>query len=108
MDRLLEAACARADITVGYGRSLVKAVLVRWPTAITPESAADLRHREISWLQDDGVRLGTPHQDSGWREPVLSFAPREHRWPGRGVEDTVTGRCGILHTIVSNTDQTVS
>ncbi|MFB7032206.1 MULTISPECIES: hypothetical protein [unclassified Streptomyces] len=35
----------------------VETVLVRWPTAIAPESAAGLRHRETSWLQDHGVRL---------------------------------------------------
>ncbi|MBD0711158.1 MULTISPECIES: hypothetical protein [unclassified Streptomyces] len=32
-------------------------VLVRWPTAIAPESAPDLRHRETSWLREQGVRL---------------------------------------------------
>ncbi|RFU82793.1 hypothetical protein DY218_31085 [Streptomyces triticagri] len=35
----------------------VGAVLVRWPTAIAPESARELRHREAAWLQDHGVRV---------------------------------------------------
>lgn len=35
----------------------VTAVLVRWPSAIAPESADELRHREIAWLNDHGVNL---------------------------------------------------
>ncbi|MFI0240443.1 hypothetical protein [Streptomyces sp. NPDC016845] len=35
----------------------VTAVLVRWPSAIAPESAFELRHRETAWLQDHGVRV---------------------------------------------------
>ncbi|WP_306320313.1 MULTISPECIES: hypothetical protein [unclassified Streptomyces] len=35
----------------------VTAVLVRWPSAIAPESAHELRHRETTWLQDHGVRV---------------------------------------------------
>ncbi|WP_328535129.1 hypothetical protein [Streptomyces sp. NBC_00344] len=35
----------------------VTAVLVRWPSAIAPESAHELRHRETSWLHDRGVRI---------------------------------------------------
>jgi hypothetical protein len=35
----------------------VTAVLVRWPSAIAPESAHDLRHRETAWLHDHGVRV---------------------------------------------------
>ncbi|MFI5662553.1 recombinase family protein [Streptomyces sp. NPDC051684] len=35
----------------------VTAVLVRWPCAIAPESAHELRHRETSWLRDHGVRV---------------------------------------------------
>jgi hypothetical protein len=35
----------------------VTAVLVRWPSAIAPESAYDLRHRETAWLHDHGVRV---------------------------------------------------
>lgn len=35
----------------------VTAVLVRWPSAIAPESARDLRHREAAWLRDHGVRV---------------------------------------------------
>ncbi|MGY0488928.1 hypothetical protein [Streptomyces sp. WG-D5] len=33
----------------------VAAVLVRWPSAIAPESAHELRHRETAWLRDHGV-----------------------------------------------------
>jgi len=33
----------------------VTAVLVRWPSAIAPESAHELRHRETAWLHDHGV-----------------------------------------------------
>ncbi|MCX4768716.1 hypothetical protein OG322_04610 [Streptomyces sp. NBC_01260] len=33
----------------------VTAVLVRWPSAIAPESAHELRHRETAWLHDRGV-----------------------------------------------------
>ncbi|MFI7387264.1 hypothetical protein [Streptomyces sp. NPDC049813] len=35
----------------------VAAVLVRWPSAIAPESAHDLRHRETAWLRRRGVRV---------------------------------------------------
>ncbi|MGW0856832.1 hypothetical protein [Streptomyces sp. NPDC002690] len=35
----------------------VAAVLVRWPSAIAPESARELRHREAAWLRDQGVRV---------------------------------------------------
>uniref|UniRef100_A0AAU3GSY4 Recombinase family protein n=1 Tax=Streptomyces sp. NBC_01401 TaxID=2903854 RepID=A0AAU3GSY4_9ACTN len=35
----------------------VTEVLVRWPSAIAPESARELRHREADWLHDHGVRL---------------------------------------------------
>ncbi|WP_406102296.1 hypothetical protein OG698_08045 [Streptomyces sp. NBC_01003] len=35
----------------------VTAVLVRWPSAIAPESAHELRHRETAWLHDHGVRV---------------------------------------------------
>jgi hypothetical protein len=35
----------------------VTAVLVRWPNAIAPESAHELRHRETAWLHDHGVRV---------------------------------------------------
>lgn len=31
------------------------AVLVRWPSAIAPESARELRQREAAWLHDRGV-----------------------------------------------------
>jgi hypothetical protein len=33
----------------------VTAVLVRWPSAIAPESAHELRHREVAWLHDQRV-----------------------------------------------------
>lgn len=33
----------------------VTAVLVRWPSAIAPETAHELRHREVAWLHDLGV-----------------------------------------------------
>ncbi|MFD5037455.1 hypothetical protein ACFWMX_23890 [Streptomyces sp. NPDC058378] len=33
------------------------AVLVRWPSAIAPESARELRQREAAWLRDRGVRV---------------------------------------------------
>lgn len=35
----------------------VTAVLVRWPSAIAPECARELRHREAAWLRDQGVRV---------------------------------------------------
>ncbi|WP_223281301.1 recombinase family protein [Streptomyces antnestii] len=35
----------------------VTEVLVRWPSAIAPESAHELRHRETAWLHDHGVRV---------------------------------------------------
>ncbi|MFF8554954.1 hypothetical protein ACF058_19200 [Streptomyces sp. NPDC015501] len=33
----------------------VTAVLVRWPSAIAPESACELRHHEAAWLRDHGA-----------------------------------------------------
>ncbi|MDV9187661.1 hypothetical protein R6L23_05400 [Streptomyces sp. SR27] len=36
---------------------IVTEVLVRWPTAIAPESVPELRHRETRWLQEHGVRV---------------------------------------------------
>ncbi|MGW7066798.1 hypothetical protein ACWGII_15165 [Streptomyces sp. NPDC054855] len=35
----------------------VTAVLVRWPSAIAPESADELRRDETAWLQRRGVRV---------------------------------------------------
>jgi len=35
----------------------VTAVLVRWPSAIAPECARELRYREAAWLRDQGVRV---------------------------------------------------
>ncbi|WP_330457410.1 hypothetical protein OIB37_11170 [Streptomyces sp. NBC_00820] len=35
----------------------VAVVMVRWPTCIAPDSAPDLRHREIGWLRERGVRV---------------------------------------------------
>ncbi|MFH8620151.1 hypothetical protein ACH4E8_34425 [Streptomyces sp. NPDC017979] len=35
----------------------VATVLVRWPAAIAPQSAHELRHRETRWLHERGVRL---------------------------------------------------
>ena len=35
----------------------VTEVLVRWPCAIAPEYAYELRRRETAWLHDQGVRL---------------------------------------------------
>jgi hypothetical protein len=35
----------------------IAAVLVRWPNAIAPESAHELRHRETAWLREHGVRV---------------------------------------------------
>ncbi|MCG0066011.1 hypothetical protein L0F81_22385 [Streptomyces tricolor] len=32
-------------------------VITRWPAAIAPDSATDLRHREVQWLQDRGVQV---------------------------------------------------
>lgn len=32
-------------------------VIVRWPACIAPDSSHELRHREIRWLQDHGVRV---------------------------------------------------
>ncbi|MGW0515557.1 hypothetical protein ACWD1W_41390 [Streptomyces olivaceoviridis] len=32
-------------------------VIVRWPAVIAPDWAADLRHRETRWLQDQGVQV---------------------------------------------------
>ncbi|MFB7032205.1 MULTISPECIES: hypothetical protein [unclassified Streptomyces] len=36
---------------------------------------------------------------------MLSFLHREHCWIGREVEDTATGRRGILHAIAPDTDE---
>ncbi|MFF3196710.1 recombinase family protein [Streptomyces misionensis] len=43
-------------------RQLVQAgaaatVITRWPEAVAPSAAADLRHREVRWLQAHGVRV---------------------------------------------------
>lgn len=35
----------------------VGVVIARWPACIAPDSAHELRHREIRWLQDHGVRV---------------------------------------------------
>ncbi|KOV58459.1 hypothetical protein ADL01_37835 [Streptomyces sp. NRRL WC-3618] len=35
----------------------VGVVIVRWPACIAPEPSHELRHREISWLQDRGVQV---------------------------------------------------
>ncbi|MFI0901898.1 hypothetical protein [Streptomyces sp. NPDC020983] len=35
----------------------VASVLVRWPTALAPDSAHEYRYRETRWLQDHGVRV---------------------------------------------------
>ncbi|MEU3733708.1 hypothetical protein AB0E81_30560 [Streptomyces sp. NPDC033538] len=35
----------------------IATVLVRWPAGIAPEGAHELRHREIAWLQELGVRV---------------------------------------------------
>ncbi|MET7814219.1 hypothetical protein ABZT26_25650 [Streptomyces sp. NPDC005395] len=35
----------------------VEMVIVRWPTAIAPDRAQELRHREINELQGQGVRV---------------------------------------------------
>lgn len=46
----------------------VTAVLVRWPSAIAPESARELRNREAAWLHDQGVHVRytwAPLQSSG-------------------------------------------
>lgn len=32
-------------------------VIVRWPASIAPESSHELRHREIQWLHNHGVRV---------------------------------------------------
>jgi len=32
-------------------------VIVRWPASIAPDSSADLRHREVAWLEERGVRV---------------------------------------------------
>ncbi|MFI1507584.1 hypothetical protein [Streptomyces sp. NPDC020597] len=32
-------------------------VIVRWPSSVAPDHSPDLRHREIGWLQERGVRL---------------------------------------------------
>lgn len=37
--------------------SAVATVIVRWPAAIAPDCAHELRHREIGWLQDHGVQV---------------------------------------------------
>ncbi|MER6332626.1 hypothetical protein ABT298_25520 [Streptomyces sp. NPDC001034] len=33
------------------------AVITRWPESLAPHTEPDLRHREIRWLQDHGVRV---------------------------------------------------
>ncbi|GAA5216875.1 hypothetical protein [Streptomyces thinghirensis] len=35
----------------------VGVVIVRWPACIAPDTSHELRHREIGWLQDHGVRV---------------------------------------------------
>ncbi|MET9779234.1 hypothetical protein ABZ023_34160 [Streptomyces sp. NPDC006367] len=35
----------------------IEMVIVRWPTAIAPDRSRDLRHREISELQEQGVAV---------------------------------------------------
>ncbi|MGW1473693.1 recombinase family protein [Streptomyces olivaceus] len=35
----------------------VGVVIVRWPACIAPNAFHELRHREIRWLQDRGVRV---------------------------------------------------
>ncbi|OYP10240.1 hypothetical protein CFC35_41335 [Streptomyces sp. FBKL.4005] len=35
----------------------VASVLVRWPAAIAPETAAEYRYRESNWLQEHGVSV---------------------------------------------------
>lgn len=35
----------------------VGVVIVRWPACIAPEPQHELRHREIRWFQDHGVRV---------------------------------------------------
>lgn len=35
----------------------VGVVIVRWPSSIAPDHSHELRHREIRWLQERGVRL---------------------------------------------------
>ncbi|WP_329235856.1 hypothetical protein [Streptomyces canus] len=37
--------------------AVVGVVITRWPASIAPDSSHDLRHREIQWLQDHGVRV---------------------------------------------------
>ncbi|MFZ4240865.1 recombinase family protein [Streptomyces murinus] len=32
-------------------------VITRWPAAVAPDNRADLRHREIRWLQDHGAQI---------------------------------------------------
>ncbi|MFD7705479.1 hypothetical protein [Streptomyces caelestis] len=38
-------------------RGEVEMVIVRWPAAIAPDRSHDLRHREISRLQEQGVSV---------------------------------------------------
>ncbi|MEU7384706.1 MULTISPECIES: hypothetical protein [unclassified Streptomyces] len=38
-------------------RGEMEMVVVRWPTAIAPDRSHDLRHREISELQEQGVSV---------------------------------------------------
>lgn len=35
----------------------VRVVIIRWPAAIAPDASHELRHREVCWLQDHGVRV---------------------------------------------------
>lgn len=35
----------------------VGTVIVKWPAAISPDRLHDLRHYEIQWLKDRGVRV---------------------------------------------------
>ncbi|MFJ9893584.1 hypothetical protein ACIQPR_09640 [Streptomyces sp. NPDC091280] len=37
--------------------AVVGVVITRWPVSIAPNAAHDLRHREVQWLQDHGVRV---------------------------------------------------
>ncbi|MFJ4713555.1 hypothetical protein [Streptomyces sp. NPDC088785] len=54
-DPVLRTGWRRVRQLVQGGR--VAEVLVRWPCAIAPESAHELRRRETVWLRDHGVRL---------------------------------------------------
>ncbi|WP_331720764.1 hypothetical protein OG762_52280 (plasmid) [Streptomyces sp. NBC_01136] len=35
----------------------VGVVIARWPACIAPDASHELRHREVRWLQDHGVRV---------------------------------------------------